>query len=263
MRTFAYIDGFNLYYSVRGLGLKWLNIAGLVRAMITPAHDLQRVNYYTARVSGAADPGAPRRQQIYLNALTTTPEVVPHFGSFFAKTKWRPVVNLPVEARRVHGHGIDVLPPAGVYQVDQLAGDPNPNAKNETLVVGHYRRNGEPKVRPRPPPADALLAEVFSMEEKGSDVNLACHLVHDAHLGKFDVAAVLTNDSDLEEPIRIVTQELGKQVLLLSPPRDPAHKTLARVASDVLHVRRAHFAAAQFPDRIVRPGGTVIEKPWP
>jgi hypothetical protein len=37
----------------------------------------------------------------------------------------------------------------------------------------------------------------------------------------FDVAAVLSNDSDLVEPIRIVTKVLGKPVGLLSPVQIP------------------------------------------
>ena len=51
---------------------------------------------------------------------------------------------------------------------------------------------------------------VFKVEEKGSDVNLASHLLFDAFRGAFDAAAVLSNDSDLVEPIRIVTKELSR-----------------------------------------------------
>jgi hypothetical protein len=42
-------------------------------------------------------------------------------------------------------------------------------------------------------------------------VNLGVHLVRDAFRRAFDVAAVLTNDTDLVEPMRIVTRELGMQ----------------------------------------------------
>jgi hypothetical protein len=45
-------------------------------------------------------------------------------------------------------------------------------------------------------------ARVIKTEEKGSDVNLATHLLHDAHMGRFDVAGVISNDSDLLEPIK-------------------------------------------------------------
>ena len=66
------------------------------------------------------------------------------------------------------------------------------------------------------------------MEKKRSDVNLACHLLLDAFHNNFDVAAVLSNDSELVEPIRIVTQVLGKPVGLLSPHADPAKEVCNR-----------------------------------
>jgi hypothetical protein len=48
-------------------------------------------------------------------------------------------------------------------------------------------------------------------EEKGSDVNLATHLLHDPHMDRFDVAVVISNDSDLLEPIKIARQDLKKE----------------------------------------------------
>jgi hypothetical protein len=54
MRTFVYVDGFNLY----NLRLKkqrqfrWLNLKALSELLTTPPHVIERVNYYTACVSG-------------------------------------------------------------------------------------------------------------------------------------------------------------------------------------------------------------------
>jgi hypothetical protein len=62
-----------------------------------------------------------------------------------------------------------------------------------------------------PPGQPQKFAKVIKTEEKGSDVNLATHLLHDAQMGRFDVAVVISNDSDLLEPIKIVRQELRKQ----------------------------------------------------
>ena len=60
-------------------------------------------------------------------------------------------------------------------------------------------------------------ARVIKTEEKGSDVNLATHLLHDAHMGRFEVAVVVSNDSDLLEPIKIVRERLHKRVGILNP----------------------------------------------
>ena len=99
-------------------------------------------------------------------------------------------------------------------------------------------------------PSDARseVADVWKTEEKGSDVNLGVHLVRDALKGDFDLAAVLTNDTDLVEPIRIVTREVGLPVTLLSP--------VARPATSLVYV-----GSCQLPDQIVLPGKKPIVKP--
>jgi hypothetical protein len=92
---------------------------------------------------------------------------------------------------------------------------------------------------------------------KGSDVNLGCHLVRDAFRQDFDVAAVLSNDTDLVEPIRIVTQELGLPVGLICPVAKPAGG-LQAVASFIRHIRPQHLLGALFPDQIPE---TKISRP--
>ena len=68
------------------------------------------------------------------------------------------------------------------------------------------------------------FARVVKIEEKGSDVNLGAHLVRDAFAGAFQHAAVITNDTDLREPIRIVAQEAKLPITLLSPVSKPAER---------------------------------------
>ena len=109
---------------------------------------------------------------------------------------------------------------------------------------------------PGPPPE---VAFVWKTEEKGSDVNLGVHLVRDAFRGNFDLAAVLTNDTDLVEPIRIVTQELGLPVTLLTPTVQPA-TSLVRVATSVRHIQ-PYIGPCQLPDPVMIPGKKPIAKP--
>ena len=53
---------------------------------------------------------------------------------------------------------------------------------------------------------DALIDKT---EEKGSDVNLASHLLLDAFRGDFDVAAILSNDSDWSHPSASLRKNLA------------------------------------------------------
>ena len=108
-------------------------------------------------------------------------------------------------------------------------------------------------------PAPALV-RVIKSEEKGSDVNLGVHLVRDALTNAFDVAVVLTNDSDLVEPIRIAVQEAGKRVGLLVPVGSPT-QSLVAVASFYLHIRPGHLSAAQFPDPVTFRDGSSVARP--
>jgi hypothetical protein len=75
-RTIVYIDGFNLYYrSLKPLGHKWMNIQALASAVLPDSNQIAAVKYYTARVSGRLDPGAPARQHAYLRAFDSLPLV--------------------------------------------------------------------------------------------------------------------------------------------------------------------------------------------
>jgi hypothetical protein len=47
------------------------------------------------------------------------------------------------------------------------------------------------------------MATVRKREEEGSDVNVPSHLLFDVLVGVVDAAIVVTNDSDLELPLRM------------------------------------------------------------
>ncbi|MDR1027128.1 MAG: NYN domain-containing protein [Rickettsiales bacterium] len=102
---------------------------------------------------------------------------------------------------------------------------------------------------------------VVHTEEKGSDVNLAAHLLADAFRGDIDIAIMITNDTDLVTPLKIASEELRKEVLVVSPFRKTAYsiKQLRRVKC--YNIETSHLAAAQFPNEITTGAGRVITKP--
>ena len=51
--------------------------------------------------------------------------------------------------------------------------------------------------------------KVYRTDEKGSDVNLASHLLIDASVGDFEKALVVSNASDLAFPVRAVRERFG------------------------------------------------------
>lgn len=111
-------------------------------------------------------------------------------------------------------------------------------------------------------PATCLVSVVIR-NEKGSDVNLASRLLHDAHLGRFEGrferAIVVSGDSDLVEPIRLVTQEIGK-VVWVRNPRDVHSEELAAVSSDYGRIRHTVLKDSQFTDSVTN-GAKTYTKP--
>lgn len=107
-----------------------------------------------------------------------------------------------------------------------------------------------------PSPGSSPFVRIIKIEEKGSDVNLASHLVHDAHQQAFETAVVVTNDSDLVTPIQIVRHELRKTVGVICPHNRPA-VALKRVASFVRPVRTGVLSASHLPETVDTPTGRV------
>jgi uncharacterized LabA/DUF88 family protein len=102
-------------------------------------------------------------------------------------------------------------------------------------------------------------AKVWKQDEKGSDVNLGAHLINDAWADAFDVAAVLTNDSDLSVPIQLAVQR-KKTVLLFHPDSNPA-RSLQDSATHSLHIHDKHLRDAQLPTELMLPNGRLVKKP--
>ncbi len=117
---------------------------------------------------------------------------------------------------------------------------------NIEIIFGHFLTNKVKMPLAVPPPGGPRVAEVLKTEEKGSDVNIASHLVNDAHNGDFEVAVLITNDSDLLTPMKIVREELHLPVGIINPYNRFA-RVLAREASFKKKIRAGVLASSQFP----------------
>jgi len=124
-----------------------------------------------------------------------------------------------------------------------------------SITYGHFLTNRKRALLVTPPPGGSPFADVWASEEKGSDVNLAAHLVRDAMAGAFDVAMVITDDSDLAEPMRIAHDECQKQIVLISP-RQRASYTLVRHADFVKPLRPSFLRASQLLPTLTDAKGT-------
>jgi len=126
----------------------------------------------------------------------------------------------------------------------------------EPLVSLHYGRYLTSKTRAAvvtPPPR---TIEVWKTEEKGSDVNLGTYMLLDAFDDRMELAVVVSNDSDLLTPIRVVRHRFGLPVGLLNPHTVPS-KVLVSAATFVKQVRAGPLSASQFPDVLLDAKGEI------
>ncbi len=123
---------------------------------------------------------------------------------------------------------------------------------------GHFLTS-YPQMRLAADPTQAV--QVIKTEEKGSDVNLATLLLADAFRGDAECFVLVTNDSDLAEPARLVCHELGKPVGIVNP------HSAARRSRDLLAITPTFFkqlrptavASCQLPPLLTDADGTITK----
>jgi hypothetical protein len=101
-----------------------------------------------------------------------------------------------------------------------------------------------------PPTGGPATVEVYCTREKGSDVNLATHLLVDSFRRSCEVALVVSSDSDLLLPIQIARRDFGLHVGLLFPSKKVGHE-LVSAATFVRRIRPSALSASQFPAKLI------------
>lgn len=99
-------------------------------------------------------------------------------------------------------------------------------------------------------------------EEKETDVNIALHMLDDAYNDKFDRALLISADSDLTPPIRMVLDRFpDKQVRVITPIGRNHSLGLVNAAGGTKNAKRmtrAHVEMALFPANVVDVDGNTI-----
>lgn len=129
------------------------------------------------------------------------------------------------------------------------------------IYYGHYLTH-EVKARLVDPiPGKSPFAEVYKTEEKGSDVNIALHLLNDSWLDNYDCAVLVSNDSDLATSLHMIKTQHKKNIGLIFPNIDKKRKPsrqLVQYANFVKRIRPNLLQNSQLPEVIPN---TIIRKP--
>ena len=131
---------------------------------------------------------------------------------------------------------------------------------NFEIHFGHFLKHTVWMPLAHPVAGLAQHVEVIKTEEKGSDVNLATHLLNDAHRERFEVAVVVSGDSDLLGPVRIVMNELHKTVGVLNPQQRTC-RVLANQATFYRHIRQGVLGTCLLPNTMTDTNGTFTKPP--
>lgn len=90
-RVVVYIDGFNLYYGLREKSWQryyWLDVCKLAKNLLLPHQNLQAVRYFTTRIApDPIDPDKKSRQDTYIEALETLPDLKILYGYYLPKQR--------------------------------------------------------------------------------------------------------------------------------------------------------------------------------
>ncbi len=83
----------------------------------------------------------------------------------------------------------------------QICRVPGGTLARRWLKPGHFLNHtiSAPLAKPT---SKRKFVDIIKTEKKGSDVNLAVHLLNDSLLDKYDCAVIVSNDSDLAESLR-------------------------------------------------------------
>ncbi|HTD32155.1 MAG TPA: NYN domain-containing protein [Candidatus Elarobacter sp.] len=221
MDTYVYVDGFNLYYGAFGRERGWSS-SGFKWL------DL-------AALAAHVWPGlAPIRHVRYFTARVKAPGSDPHMAA-----------RQQTYLRALRAVGVEIH--LGTFKLRRK----------------HVKLNGLP---PQLPPYTSSIvlsaeAEIGKYDEKGSDVNLATYLLRDVAKGDCSRAIVVSNDSDLLEPIRVARADFAADVYVINPQRR-AVVELTRAANDARDLSLSTLAACQLPavltdrvGKITRPAG--------
>jgi uncharacterized LabA/DUF88 family protein len=144
------------------------------------------VAYCTARRSGADNPQGQHEQDVYLRALAQSGSVdTISYGNYVNRVATSPLAVLGKHGRPAITHADWPL------MVQDVTGTDVPGAR--------------------------YMASVARREEKGSDVNVASHLLIDVLTSAVDAAIIVSNDSDLAYPVSFARQRV--HVGLVNPTK--------------------------------------------
>jgi uncharacterized LabA/DUF88 family protein len=177
----------------------------------------------------------------------------------FDKCRWLDVVKLINSLLEPNQELIEVK-----YFTSRVSNNPDKQKRQSTyldalestgtqIIYGNYQDNNTECNR---------CGHVWkSAKEKMTDVNIATSIIIDAFKDKYDMAMLISGDSDLSPPIKAI-HELFKQkrVFIAFPPKRH-NSTMAIVSRGSMIIGRKKLVDAQFDEEVISKTGFKLRIP--
>lgn len=98
-------------------------------------------------------------------------------------------------------------------------------------------------------------------EEKMTDVNIAVEMLKDAMEDKFDMAMLISGDSDLVPPILAIHEKFPQKRVFVAFPPNRSNVSVKNIAKGSMIIGRKKLKDSQFPKQISLQTGYILNKP--
>lgn len=104
-------------------------------------------------------------------------------------------------------------------------------------------------------------SEWYDSKEKMTDVNIATNMIMDAYNNEFEVAFLISGDSDLVPPIKAIKMLFPQKEIILAFPPERKSNELKSVANSSFTLGHKKLQDSQFSPEITDKYGGIIKKP--
>lgn len=132
--------------------------------------------------------------------------------------------------------------------------------KTIEIIKGYYSLDYAKLPRYKHPPSKSDQVEVWRLEEKQTDVNIALQVYRDAIKGDCDQIIIVSNDTDLEPALQMLRQDKGNLINIgiiipieknTTKKARPANQRLSKYADWTRkHILEEELKLSQLPDMI-------------
>jgi len=151
------------------------------------------------------------------------------------------------------------------YFTARIAGPPDKEQRQSTYIEALKTLSdfeifyGRYQLNPRQCSQCGFQDEVPN--EKMTDVNVAVEILKDAYQNKFDVALLISADSDLVPPVKAVRELFPEKRVVVASPPGRYSASLANSASSSLVIGRGKIARSVLPEEVKKADGYILRRP--